>query len=242
MEFFTREWYGLCQNSGWHLLLKVKPQAAERSEKYYQALLRGKLGAAVRLEKAVCALTGEPFDREAFKAGWLRDHRAQAERLGRVLPPEILRQVADPRVLALDVSTQAVKDALTAWCEDNWRRAEGVREDYQTWAEEVRPLVGPEIQDGFSFHDSTVTAVEREGDRLTLFLEPGGYSQVERVDFLGARVLEEDEGLAGAVWLYGEVHPAPGGNEYHSLLWRADRTLCLTVFAGELRLREKEGP
>ena len=61
-------------------------------------------------------------------------------------------------------------------------------EAYQAWADEVRPLVGPEIQDGFAFHDSQVTAVERTEDRLTLFLEPGGYSEVRRVDFLGARV------------------------------------------------------
>ena len=236
MIFFTRSWYDLCQNSGWHLLLKVKPQAAEYSEGYYQALRAGKLGAAVKLEKAVCALTGEPFDREAFKAGWLRDHLAQVERLGRALPPEILSQVADPRVLALDVSTRGVKDALTAWCKGNWRQAERAMEDYRAWAEKVRPLVGAEVQDGFSFHDSRVAGVERTGDRLTLLLEPGGYSDVRRVDFLGARVLEEDGDLTGACWLYGEVHPAEGGKEYHSLLWKEDRTLCLTVFAAELRL------
>ena len=96
--------------------------------------------------------------------------------------------------------------------------------------------MGAEVQDGFSFHDSQVTGVERAGDRLTLFLEPGGYSEVRRVDFLGARVLEEDGDLAGACWLYGEVHPAEGGNEYHSLLWKEGRTLCLTVFARKLRL------
>ena len=236
MKFFTKSWYDLCQNSGWHLLLKVKPQAAEHSERYYRALRAGKLGAAVKLEKEVCALTGEPFDREGFKAGWLRDHLAQTERLVRALPPDILRQAADPRVLALDVSTQGVKDALAAWCGENWRRAEQVMEDYRAWAEQVRPLVGPEVQDGFSFHDSQVTGVERAGDRLTLFLEPGGYSQVRRVDFLGAQVLEEDGDLAGACWLYGEVHPARGGNEYHSLLWKAGDALCLTVFAAGLRL------
>ena len=238
MKFFTKSWYDLCQNSSWHLLLKVRPQAAEYSEKYYCALRAGKLGAAVKLEKAVCALTGEPFDREAFKAGWLRDHQTQVERLGQALPPDILRQVADLRVLALDVSTQGVKDALTAWCKDNWRRVEQVMEDYRAWAEQVRPLVGAEVQDGFSFHDSQVTGVERGEDRLTLFLEPGGYSQVRRVDFLGARVLEEDGDLAGACWLYGEVHPAQGGREYHSLLWKEGRTLCLTVFAEELELTE----
>ena len=39
--------------------------------------------------------------------------------------------------------------------------------------------------------------MERTPDRLTLFLEDGGYSPVSRVDFLSPKILEEDEGLEG---------------------------------------------
>ena len=236
MEFFTKAWYQLCQDSGYHLLLNPRPQAAAYSEPYYRALYSGKLGAAMKLEREVCALTGDLFRPEEFKAAFRRDHLEQVERLRRVLPREILEQAADLRVLALDAATPEVIAAVTRWCEDNRRRAEAVMEAYQAWAAEVRPLVGPEIQDGFAFHDSQVTGAERTGDRLTLFLEPGGYSQVRRVDFLGAQVLEEDGDLAGAYWLYGEVHPARGGSEYHSLLWKEGDALCLTVFAAGLRL------
>ena len=35
MEFFTKAWYQLCQDSGYHLLLKPRPQAAAYSEPYY---------------------------------------------------------------------------------------------------------------------------------------------------------------------------------------------------------------
>ena len=238
MEFFTKAWYQLCQDSGYHLLLKPRPQAAAYSEPYYRALYSGKLGAAMKLEREVCALTGDLFRPEEFKAAFRRDHLEQVERLRRALPREILEQAADLRVLALDAATPEVIAAVTRWCEDNRRRAEAVMEAYQAWADEVRPLVGPEIQDGFDFHDSQVTAVERTEDRLTLFLEPGGYSEVRRADLLRPRVLEADEGLEGACWLYGEVHPAQGGSEYHSLLWKDERTLCLTVYAEGLRLWE----
>ena len=161
----------------------------------------------MKLEREVCALTGDPFRPEEFKAAFRRDHLEQVERLRRALPREILEQAADLRVLALDAATPEVIAAVTRWCEDNRRRAEAVMEAYQAWADEVRPLVGPEIQDGFAFHDSQVTAVERTEDRLTLFLEPGGYSEVRRADFLRPRVLEADEGLLA---LRGSP-PGPGG-------------------------------
>ena len=71
--------------------------------------------------------------------------------------------------------------------------------------------MGAQLQDRFSFHDSKVTKVERTPDRLTLFLEDGGYSPVSRVDFLSPHILEEDEGLEGAVWLYRGDPPRPRG-------------------------------
>lgn len=121
------------------------------------------------------------------------------------------------------------------------REAEQVFQTCMDWRKQVWPQVGAQLQDRFSFHDSTVVKVERAPDRLTLFLEDGGYSPVSRVDFLSPRILEEDEGLEGAVWLYEEIHPAQGGNEYHAMLWREDdQLLYLTVFAKDLRMYEEE--
>ena len=161
------------------------------------------------------------------------------EELRRFLPQEILDQVADVRVLALDVSTQEVKEAAARWCQENRRQAEQVFQACMDWRKQVRPQVGAQLQDRFSFHDSKVTKVERTPDRLTLFLEDGGYSPVSRVDFLSPQILEEDEGVEGAVWLYEEIHPSQGGNEYHAMLWREDdQLLYLTVFAKDLRLYE----
>ena len=85
-----------------------------------------------------------------------------------------------------------------------------------------------------------MTKVERAPDRLTLFLEDGGYSPVSRVDFLSPHILEEDEGWRAPSWLYEEIHPAQGGNEYHALLWREDdQLLYFTVFAKDLRMYEE---
>ncbi len=120
------------------------------------------------------------------------------------------------------------------------REAEQTFQTCLDWRKQVRSQVGAQLQDRFSFHDSKVTKVERSPDRLTLFLEDGGYSPVSRVDFLSPKILEEDEGLEGAVWLYEEIHPAQGGNEYHAMLWReGDQLLYLTVFAKDLRMYEE---
>ena len=121
------------------------------------------------------------------------------------------------------------------------REAEQVFQTCMDWRKQVRPQVGAQLQDRFFFHDSTVVKVERTPDRFTLFLENGGYSPVSRVDFLSPRILEEDEGLEGAVWLYEEIHPAQGGNEYHAMLWQeGDHLLYLTVVAKDLRVYEEK--
>lgn len=240
MKYLTKEWYQLCQNCHYHLSLQVRPQAAQFSQSYYQSLYGGKLGAHMKLMGEVARLSGESFQAEREKAQFRRDHQRNTEHLRQVLPREILDQVADVRVLALDVSTREVKDALTRWCEDNQRQVDQVLQKYTNFRRQTAPQVGAGLQEEFSFHDSTVKRVERGPDRLTLYLEDGGYSPVSRVDYLSPRILEEDEGLEGAVWLYEEIHPAQGGNEYHTLLWREhDQLLYLTVFAKGLRMYEE---
>ena len=240
MKFLTKEWSQQLTKKCFLLSSpQVNPQAAAFSEPFYQGLYQESQKKHLDLMRKVAALSRKPFQVEQEKEQFRQTHQRRVEELRRFLPQEILDQVADVRVLALDVSTQEVKEAAARWCQENRRQAEQVFQACMDWRKQVRPQVGAQLQDRFSFHDSKVTKVERTPDRLTLFLEDGGYSPVSRVDFLSPQILEEDERLEGAVWLYEEIHPAQGGNEYHAMLWReGDQLLYLTVFAKNLRLYE----
>ena len=242
MKFLTKEWSQQMSKKGFLLSSpQVNPQAAAFSEPFYQELYQEAQKKHLDLMRKVAALRREPFQAEREAEQFRQTHQRRVEELRRFLPQEILDQVADVRVLALDVSTQEVKGAAARWCRENRQQAEQVFQACLDWRKQVRPQVGAQLQDRFSFHDSRVTKVERAPDRLALFLEDGGYSPVSRVDFLSPKILEEDEGLEGAVWLYEEIHPAQGGNEYHAMLWQeGDQLLYLTVFAKDLRVYEEK--
>ena len=242
MKFLTKEWSQQMSKKGFLLSSpQVTPQAAAFSEPFYQTLYQEAQQEHLDLMRKVAALRRKPFQAEREAEQFRQTHQRRVEELRRFLPQEILDQVADVRVLALDVSTQEVKEAADRWCRENRRQAEQTFQTCLDWRKQVRSQVGAQLQDRFSFHDSKVTKVERTPDRLTLFLEDGGYSPVSRVDFLSPKILEEDEGLEGAVWLYEEIHPAQGGNEYHAMLWQeGDHLLYLTVFAKDLLMYEEE--
>lgn len=242
MKFLTKEWSQQMSKKGFLLSSpQVNPQAAAFSEPFYQTLYQEAQQKHLDLMRKVAALRRKPFQAEREAEQFRQTHQRRVEELRQFLPQEILDQVADVRVLALDVSTQEVKEAAARWCRENRRQAEQVFQTCMDWRKQVRSQVGAQLQDRFSFHDSTVVKVERAPDRLTLFLEDGGYSPVSRVDFLSPRILEEDEEVEGAVWLYEEIHPSQGGNEYHAMLWREnDQLLYFTVFAKDLCMYEEE--
>lgn len=244
MKFLTKSWYRqMSQKSHLHLSLQTDRRAAEYSEAFYQDLYARRLAERLEVMKRVCALGKTPFQENQETAQFAQGHQWRMEHLRQVLPQEILDQVADLRVLALDTATADVKGAVTRWCQENRRQSEEIFQTYLDDSKQARPLVGEALQKRFSFHDNTVTRVERAPDRLTLYLGDDGYSSVGRVDFLSPVILEEDPGLEGAIWLYQEIHPAQGGNEYHALLCQEDdRLLYFTVFAKGLRLFEGESP
>ena len=151
------------------------------------------------------------------------------------LPKEILEQVADVRVLALDIATKEVRQQLKEICEENKKQMDAVVKEYwETYCPTVKEAVGEEIQKEFNFHDSHITGMEMKDNRLAFKMEPC-FSDVKKVIFKNYKILEQDGYMLGADWLYQEVHPAEGGNEYHGLLWKSNgKPGYLTIFAEEI--------
>lgn len=232
MKYFTKEWYEACGNTGYHLNMQVSKNAETFSEEYYHDLYLRRRRAHMKLQKEVAEMNGTAFDKAAEEAEFQKFHELAVARYQERLPQEILKQVADVRVLALDITTKEIRQQLKDWCEKNAQQMQTVQDAYQTEVCDVqKDAIGEEIQREFSFHDSKITGMELGADKLAFKMEPA-FSDVKKVIFKNHKILEQDGYMIGAEWLYQEVYAVEGGNEYHGLLMKKDGKLgYLTIFA-----------
>jgi len=220
MKYFTKEWYEMCQNSGWHLNMSVSKNAEEFNEEYYKDLYTRRRRAFVKEQKEVAEVLGEEFSKVKAEVEFMNQHEATVKRMEASIPQDILAEVADTRVLALDIATKEVRQKLKAWCEQNKKEADAKAAAYDglTLAENL--------------HDAVIRTMEMKAETLTFKLE---CSDVKKVVFRNHKVLEQGGYILGATWLYLEVYEAEGGREYHALLWKKDGKLAeMTVFAEDI--------
>lgn len=235
MKYFTKEWYAACGVVGYHLDMQVSKNAETFSEEYYHDLYLRRRRAFVKERKEEAEKNNASFDKAAAEAEFQSAHETTVKTMQERLPKEILEQVADVRVLALDIATKEVRQQLKEICEKNEKQMNAVMKEYwEEYCPTVKDAVGEEIQKEFHFHDSRITAVEMKENQLAFKMEPC-FSDVKKVIFKNYKILERDGYLLGADWLYQEVHPAEGGNTYHGLLWKSNgQTGYLTIFAEEI--------
>ncbi|MBR6652870.1 MAG: DUF4085 family protein [Anaerotignum sp.] len=233
MKYFTKEWYETCQNSGWHLNMSVSKNAEEFNEEYYKDLYTRRRRAFVKEEKEVAEVLGEEFSKAKAEVEFMNRHEDMVKRMEENIPQNILAEVADTRVLALDIATKEVRQKLKAWCEGNMKQMHDVQDTY--WKQicpELKDAVGEEIQKNFNFHDAVIKSMEMKTDSLAFRME---HSDVKKVIFKNYKILEQDGYLLGATWLYQEVYAVEGGNEYHGLLWKDGGKLAyLTIQAEDI--------
>ena len=220
MKYFTKEWYALCQNSDWHLNMSVSKNAEEFNEDYYKDLYTRRRRAFVKEQKEVAEVLGEEFSKAKAEVQFMENHERTVKSMEESIPQNILAEVADTRVLALDIATKEVRQKLKAWCEQNKKEADA----------KVAAYDGLQMEE--NLHDAVIRTMEMKTDTLTFKLD---CADVKKVVFKNYKVLEQGGYVLGATWLYQEVYEAEGGREYHALLMKKDGKLAeMTVFAEEI--------
>ena len=220
MKIFTKEWYETCQNSGWHLNMSVSKNAEEFSEEYYRDLYTRRRRAFVKEQKEVAEVLGEEFSKGKAEVEFMNRHEATVKRMEECIPQAIMAEVADTRVLALDIATKEVRQKLKVWCENNKKEAD----------EMIKAYDGLQMEE--DLHDAVIRTMEMKPETLTFKLD---CSDVKKVVFKNYKVLEQGGYVLGATWLYQEAYEAENGKEYHFLLWKKDGKLAyLTVLAEEI--------
>ena len=66
---------------------------------------------------------GEEFSKVKAEVTFMNQHEETVKRMEASIPQTILAEVADTRVLALDIATKEVRQKLKAWCENNKKEA-----------------------------------------------------------------------------------------------------------------------
>ena len=220
MKYFTKEWYALCQNSDWHLNMSVSKNAEEFNEDYYKDLYTRRRRAFVKEQKEVAEVLGEEFSKAKAEVQFMENHERTVKSMEESIPQNILAEVADTRVLALDIATKEVRQKLKAWCEQNKKEADAKVKEYD----------GLQMEE--NLHDAVIRTMEMKAETLTFKLD---CSDVKKVVFKSHKVLEQGGYILGATWLYQEVYEAEGGREYHALLMKKDGKLAeMTIFAEEI--------
>ena len=109
MKYFTREWYNAMQKTYMYFVLKISKNAENFSEKYYKYLYEQEENKWIKFQEEVSTIKGDNFDLIQEKKYFNQIHNDNIKQLKSQLPTEILDEVADIRVLALNrASTRSI--------------------------------------------------------------------------------------------------------------------------------------
>jgi len=222
MKFFTKEWYQTMQNTGLGCLLEVETDAEKFSETYYRRLYHQEKEKWLFDRAEICEYLQEPFDKSREKKLFDMARRIQRQQYELNLPEYILEKIADIRVLALNRCSKPVKEMIDSFAEDCKNKMEKVFEDYQEYECSQFSDSQPHFLKKFMFHDSRVLSMRKKGNNYLLSFEIDADDDwsVKRVIFENATILKKEKQLAGAWWLYEEVHKTQEGYEICILFYK----------------------
>ena len=161
-----------------------------------------------------------PFDEEKEKKEFRNMQRAMIRRLQSALPDEILRMVADIRVLALDVSSPEVKKAIRQFCKTNMKAVQRGYSDYDKAFAATFGNSAPDFVDQMKLHDTLVTSCRKVGKDLVIRIDNGGMTDLTGFRLKNCIVLKKEASLCGTTFLYQEFYKVDGRYEIHFLMCR----------------------
>lgn len=159
------------------------------------------------------------FDPEQEKKNFKQALRYNVQNLKRSLPEEILKKVADIRVLALNRASADVKKEISLFCKANKKAVEMAIKAY--WKEHRKNFKNhePAFAEDFHFHDCKVTSCRKRGSDILITLDnSGGFTDINQIVLKDCSILKQDAPLHGAWWLYEEIYKSDNGYEIHVLL------------------------
>ncbi len=175
-----------------------------------------------------------PFDEEGIIQNFERTLKEKEAEYQRSLPEEILRRVADLRILALGYAAPDVHRDIVKWCEENRRYVEEVSRASNEQSKAAEAFLPMRTARLLHLHDAQVERVERDGGRLTLHIGGGdNHYSVLAVRLVGCEILKWED-PSGFYWLAHEIERLPDGRYSLGILFDGLKTL------GEIELTTRD--
>ncbi|AKN32350.1 hypothetical protein Ccar_16360 [Clostridium carboxidivorans P7] len=231
MNYFTKEWYELCQKTSIHFPLKAMKEAESFSEEYFQQLYKQELAEWLRLQEEIAlhkeklgavkesCISCEPFDREKLSQQFYQGFIHRQRYIKTILPEEILKEIADIRVCALDKASHKVIQAITLFCKNNEKLVNKTIKKYEKYYKKASKSFDRRIVENINFHDCGIIDVRQtEQYLLILFDNKYGFTDIDEIKFENYNIIKQDALLQNSRWLYDEMYKINDKYELHVLL------------------------
>lgn len=174
-----------------------------------------------------------PFDEETEKKNFVKIQEYERKRYEANLPEGIKEKIADMRVFALGYCSGEVLKALKMLDRDTRKKLK------QTEEKEMRARLAEnlpaELTDKIIFHDCEVTKVSFEGrDIIIKFDITGGFTIYDTLIFRNAEIVEQEESILNARWIYDELYRTDDGYEIH-IMFEGEKFSELFADIGDIK-------
>lgn len=151
--------------------------------------------------------------------------------LAKRLPEEILKDVADIRVLALRRATKEIIERVKVYCEECRKRRDKTYNDYYEYYREASKSFDPDIVNNIGFYECPVTDMQQDKETLTLSIDNLCGSTVNQIVFKEYKIIKLDGSLINCFLSYYEIYKIDNGYEIHMLFNSKNDSVEFTISA-----------
>ena len=179
-----------------------------------------------------------PFDPELEKENFRAFNQSTVDELKEYLPEEILRKVADIRVLALGYATAEVKRDIKEYRKKQLSIVTSAMKEYEKEYKRQFRSGSPSFAEELELHDCLVVSCRKKGKNVVMTLDnSSGFTDIREVKFKNCTVIKQDARLRGAWMLYKEIYKAGKRYEIHLLLQKDEQLIDYIVEADDVELK-----
>ncbi len=150
------------------------------------------------------------------------------------LPKDILNDVADIRVLALEEASKSIYSRISEFCAKKEEECCNISDTYQKYYNSIENFIPDKIKLNYGFHDREIKTLEQQGKDVVMELGcEGSHSNINKVVFHNATILELEESK-GSRWVYNEIYLVKEGFEFHVLVQNDVKSSYITIAAEDV--------
>jgi hypothetical protein len=159
------------------------------------------------------------YDEEALIKQFDNNLYIRKIQLETLLPEDILKDVADIRVLALDKVSEDIKLRIRQFCAKAEDKLMQIEQEFQEHYRSIKKQLPEKIRKNYGFHDCIVTHFEQQGTDVIIEIDhSGGFTDICKIIYHNAVIIDQDDDIKSSWWLYDEIYILKDTYEFHTAL------------------------